>query len=62
MALGHGLVVDGHEHQIDVGLLPHRVVRQAAAENRGEDRAVLLHLIDEAGEGAIEAIGKRSGA
>ena len=36
------LVVDRHEHQVDVGLRPDGVVRQAAAENRREDRAVLL--------------------
>ena len=41
------LVVDGHEHQIDVRLGPDLVVRQAAAEDRRQDGAVLLHLLDE---------------
>ena len=41
------LVVDRHEHQVDVGLRPDRVVRQAAAEDGREDRAVLLHLLDQ---------------
>jgi hypothetical protein len=40
-------VVDRHEHEVDVGLRPHRVVRQAAAQDGGEDRTVFLHLRDE---------------
>ena len=47
-------VVDRHQHQVDVGLRPDRVVRQAAAENRGQDRAVLLHLLDQ----GVERSGK----
>ena len=43
----HLLVVDRHEYQVDVGLGPDLVVRQAAAEDRRQDGAVLLHLLDE---------------
>ncbi len=43
----HLLVVDGHEHQIDIRLGPYLVVGQAATEDRRQDRAVLLHLLDE---------------
>jgi len=39
-------VVDGDEHEIDVGLLPDGVVRKAAAENGGVDRAGTLHFGD----------------
>ena len=41
------LVIDGDEHEVDVGLFPDRVVRQAAAEDGGEDRAIIFHLLDE---------------
>ena len=41
------LVVDRHQHEIDVGLLPDGVVRQAAAENRRENRAIPLDLLDQ---------------
>ena len=58
----HLLVVDGHEHQVDVGLRPDRVVRQAAAEDGGEDRAVLFHLLDERVERGGELLLDRSGA
>ena len=43
----HLLVVDRHEHEIDVGLRPHRVVRQAAAQDRREDAAIVLELLDQ---------------
>ena len=43
----HLLVVDGHEHQVDVGLCPYLIVGQAAAKDRGQDGAVLLYLLDE---------------
>ena len=42
----HLLVVDRHDHQVDVGLRPHRVVRQTAAEDGREDRTVPFHLLD----------------
>ena len=41
------LVVDGDQHQIDIGLRPDGVVRQAATEDGGQDGAVFLHLRDE---------------
>ena len=41
------LVVDRHQHEVDVGLRPDGVVRQAAAEDGREDRAVRLHLLDQ---------------
>ena len=51
-------VVDRHQHQVDIGLLPDGVVRQAAAEDGGEDRAVLLHPLDQdierRGEGLLD--------
>jgi len=34
-------VVDRHEDEVHVGLRPDRIVRQAAAENRGEDGMIL---------------------
>src|SRR5256714_2461748 len=49
--LFHLPVVDRDEHQIDVGLRPHRVVRQTAAENRRQDGAILLDLLDQPIEG-----------
>ncbi len=49
-------VVDGHEHEIDVGLRPDRVVRQAAAQEDGEHAAVLLQLCHE----RVECSGKRA--
>ena len=39
-------VVDGHEHQIDIRLGPDRVVGQASAKNRRNDRAIPLDLLD----------------
>ena len=47
----HLLVVDRDEHQVDVGLRPDRVVRQAAAEDGREDGAVPLDLLDQRLEG-----------
>jgi hypothetical protein len=40
-------IVDGHEHEVDVGLRPHRVVREAPAEDRREHRAVGPDLFDQ---------------
>jgi hypothetical protein len=40
-------VVDRDEHQVDVGLRPHGVVGQAAAEDGREDGAVGFHLLDQ---------------
>ena len=50
----HFLVVHGDEHQVDVGPDPDSIVRQAAAQDGREYRAVLLHRVDE----AIERRGK----
>ena len=52
----HLLVIDGHEHQIDVGLGPHLVVRQATTKDRRQDRSVLLHLLDEGTERLLEPL------
>ena len=41
----HLLIVDGHQRQVDVGLRPDGIVRQAAAEDGRQDRAVLFHLL-----------------
>ena len=43
-------IVDGHEPEIDVRLLPHHVVREAAAEDRRENRLIGLDLFDQAVE------------
>jgi hypothetical protein len=43
----HLLVVNGDEHEVDVGLCPDGVMRQTAAEDRGQDRAILFDLFDE---------------
>ena len=37
-------VVDRHEHQVDVGLCPDGIVRQAAAEDRSKDAVIVLQL------------------
>ena len=55
----HLLVVDGHEHQVDIRFFPHGVVRQAAAQDGGQDGAVLADLGDERVEGAAELVGNR---
>ena len=47
-------VVDRHQQEIDVRLLLHGVVGQAAAEDGGEDGAVLLDL----GNERIERVGE----
>jgi hypothetical protein len=41
------LVVDGDQDEVDIGLGPDGVVREAAAEDGGEDRAIPLDLGDE---------------
>jgi hypothetical protein len=43
VACFHLFVVDGHKHQVDVGLGLHRVVREAATRDRRQDGAVLLY-------------------
>ena len=48
------LVVDGDQHQVDVGLRPHRVVRQAAAEDGRQDRAYLLICSTSASSAAVK--------
>ena len=37
--------------EVDVGLRPDGIVRQAAAEERGQDAPILLDLVDECVEG-----------
>ena len=54
-------VVDRDQHEVDVGLRPDRVVRQAAAEDRGEDGAIVLHLLHEGVERSGEALSNRRG-
>ncbi|PYR38568.1 MAG: hypothetical protein DMF89_14915 [Acidobacteria bacterium] len=54
LALVHFLVVNRHEHQVDVGFRPDPVVRQAAAQKSGEYRAVEFDLLDQAVEGGFE--------
>ena len=49
-------VVNGDEHQIDVGLLPDDVVGEAAAEHRGQDRSVVLDVVDQRVEGGREPL------
>ena len=41
------LVVDGDQHQVDIGLRPDGVVRQAAAEDGRQDRPIPFDLRDE---------------
>src|SRR4029077_4761657 len=41
------LVVDGHQRQVDIGLRPYGIVRQAATEDGCQDRPILFHLRDE---------------
>jgi hypothetical protein len=41
------LVVDGDQHQVDIGLGPYGVVREAAAKYGRQDRAVPSDLRDE---------------
>jgi hypothetical protein len=49
----HSLVINRDEHEVDVGLLPDGVVRQAAAKDGGQHRAVFADLADK----DIERIG-----
>ena len=51
----HLAVVDRHEDEVDVGLRPDGIVSQAAAEERGQDAAILLHL----GHERVERRGER---
>jgi hypothetical protein len=41
------LVVDGHQHEVDIGFFPHGIVRQTAAQDGCQHRAVALHLADQ---------------
>ena len=50
------LIVDGHQQQIDIGLRPDGIVREAAAQNRGQNGGIALHLLDKCGEGDVELI------
>ena len=52
-------VVDGDEDQVDVGFGPDGVVRQAAAQNRGEDRPVEFHLLHQPIQGGLELSSNR---
>ena len=62
---GAFLFVDRHERQVDVGLRPDRIVRQAAAENRGEHRSILPDLLDQrverSGELLLNGFGAHAG-
>src|SRR5207245_6461191 len=48
------LIVYRHQCQIDVGLRPDGIVRQAAAEDSRQDRPILFHLRDK----IVERIGE----
>jgi hypothetical protein len=50
------LIVDGDEDKIDIGFGPDGVVREAATENGGEDRAIFFDLRDEIVEGPGELL------
>lgn len=52
-------IVDRDEHQVDVGLCPDDIVREAAAEQGRYDRAVGPGLLDERVERRREALLKR---
>jgi hypothetical protein len=52
-------VVDGHEQQIDIGLLPDNVVGEAAAEQDRQDRAIPTDVIDQSVECRREALADR---
>ena len=58
-------VVDGDEGEVDIGSSPDEVVREAAAEDRREDRLVLANLLDErverGGEGCANRVGIHQG-
>ena len=59
--VGSGLlVVRADQHQVDVGLVPHLVVGQAAAEHCGQDVTVLADRVDHGVERRLEA-GPRDG-
>jgi hypothetical protein len=53
----HVPVVERDEHQVDVRFRPDGVVRQAAAENRGQYGLVALDLVDERVERRAEGFG-----
>ena len=50
------LVIDRDEDEVDVGLGPHGVVREAAAQDGGEHGLVAFHLLDECVEGDSEIL------
>jgi hypothetical protein len=52
-------VVDGDQQQVDIGLLPDAVVREAPAEERGQDRAIVLELRQKGVERGGEFVGPR---
>ena len=56
------LVVDRHEHEVDVRLCPDGVVGEAAAEDGREDGPVVPHLLDQAVERLRERLADRDGA
>ena len=51
---GAGFFVDGDEGEVDVGFAPDDVVREAAAEDGGEDGLVLFELGGEGVEGVLK--------
>ena len=52
----HELVIDRDEHEIDVRLRPDLVVRETPAENRRQDRLVVLHARDQSVERGCELL------
>ena len=50
------LVVCADQDEVDVRLVPHLVVGQAAAQDRRQDVVVLADLLDEGIEGGFEAL------
>ena len=54
-------VIEGDEQQVDVGLGPNGIVGEASTQHGGENRAILLHLLDEFIESGVESVPDLSG-
>src|SRR5215831_400521 len=57
---GVAFVVYCHQYQVNIGFVPNRVVRKAAAQDRGQDRVIAPYLADQRLERGVEPLMRRS--
>src|SRR5215467_3341834 len=55
------LIVDRHEHQVDIGLQPDCIVRQATAKDCGQNGAIPFYVLNELVESGVELVLDLSG-